>query len=304
MVWRHVRRLGRFLSKVVQETVADDVFMMAAAVAFYTCLSLAPLVVLLVWLGGFIGPEAQDALTDEFRAVVGFQGAEAVREIVERAREERPQFGTPLGFLGLLVLVYGATHVFIQLQHSMNMIWDVEPITGGKRILWDWIKKRLLSMAMICVVAFLLLVSLVLDAVIQYLAAGAAEIVPTLAFARIANVAVSLLVFVLVFAGIFKFVPDVRIEWRDVWFGAAVTSILFIVGRSLISLYLARYSFTSTYGAAGAFVVLLLWVYYSAFTLFLGAELTQVWSRRRGRGLEPQIPAEIDQVEVQKVVED
>lgn len=299
-----MRRLGNFLGKVLQETSDDSLFMMAAAVAFYTCLSLAPLVVLLVWLGGFIGPEAQDALTDEFRDVVGFQGAEAVREIVERAREERPQFGTPMGFLGLLVLVYGSTHVFIQLQVAMNMIWDVEPISGGKRIVWDWLKKRVASMAMVGVVAFMLLVSLVLDAVIQFFAAEAAEILPNLAFARIANVVVSFLVFVLVFAGVFKFVPDVKVEWRDVWFGASITSGLFIVGRALLSYYLATYSFTSTYGAAGAFVVLLLWVYYSSFTLFLGAEVTQVWSRRHGRGLETQIPAEIDQEEAHKVVED
>ena len=291
MAIRSLKGFGRFLLRVWWEILDDNVMMMAAAVAFYTCLSLAPLVVLAVSIAGLLGGDAQSALTGQFQDVIGYEGADAVHDLIEQAEDDTPDLKKPLGLLGVIVLLFAASRVFAQLQLSMNLIWDVQGKPG--RIIWQWLKKRLLSMAMLGAVGFLLLVSLILSAVISYLATRASARLPGGdAWIQAGNNVVSFIVFFFVFGAIFKFLPDVKIEWRDVWFGSAITTGLFVSGKYLISLYLGARAVTGAYGAAGALVVLLLWVYYSSVVLFVGAEITQVWARRHGGGLESDVPVE------------
>jgi membrane protein len=265
---------------------SDNVSRLAAALAYYTLLSLAPLLVIAIAVAGFVFGEdaARDRISGELGAVVGVEAARAIQEVVKRA--QAPEAGIVSSVLGVIVLFVGASGVFGELQSSMNTVWNVKPKPG--RGVMGVVKDRFASFTMVLGVAFLLLVSTVLSAALagvgHYLghALPGGEVVW-----QLANLVLSLGMVTTLFALMFKIVPDARIAWKDVWVGAGVTAALFTLGKSLIGLYLGRSGVSSAYGAAGSLVVLVVWVYYSAQILLLGAEFTQAYAQHYGTRVEP-----------------
>lgn len=272
---------------LIKETVLgwwdDKAPRLGAALAYYTSLSLAPLLVLAIGVAGLVfGDEAaQGQLVSQMEDMVGPEGAQMIETLVAKARE--PSTSILATVLGLFTLLIGATGVFGQLQEALNDIFGVEQKASGGVV--QLLKDRFLSLAMVLGVGFLLLVSLILSAILAALTKWVGGAIPQLAGAmQFGNLAVSLIVVTLLFAMIFKWLPDVELRWRDVWLGAAVTAVLFTIGKFAIGMYLGRTSIGSAYGAAGSFVVLLIWVYYSAQILFLGAEFVKVYVRHTSAG--------------------
>ena len=272
---------------------------MGAALAFYTLFAIAPLFVIVLALAGFwFGEEAaRRELFSQVSGLVGSEGGEAIQALVSAAR--KPTTGAWTTVIAVVTLFVGATGVFVQLQDALNSIWGVRRKPG--RGLRNFIKDRLLSFALIVGIGFLLLVSLILSAGLSALGNFMTGLLPTQATLwQWINFGVSFGVITLLFAIIFKVLPDVKIAWRDVWIGALLTALLFNLGKYLLGLYLGRSSVTSAYGAAGSLVIVLLWVYYSAQILFFGAKFTQIYSNRYGSHLEPASGAEA--VTVKEVV--
>jgi membrane protein len=276
------------LKTAFQEWNQDKAARLAAALAYYTLFSLAPLLILVIAIAGlfFDSAAVRDQLMGQVQALVGGTGADFVRTVLDNANRPGGNSGIVATIVSIVLLLVGATGVLTQLQLSLNTIWNVEarPDIGFMNI----VRKRLLSLGMIVVIGFLLLVSLVVSSVI----AGFSEYLSTLApgldtAVQLANFVVSFGITTLLFAMIFKYLPDVVITWRDVWFGAAATAVLFSLGKFLIGLYLGNSGFGSSYGAAGSVIILLVWVFYSAQILFYGAELTQVYGRRFGSQIQP-----------------
>ncbi|MDB5340296.1 MAG: hypothetical protein JWN70_5915, partial [Planctomycetaceae bacterium] len=264
---------------------------LGAALAFYTALSIAPLLVLSLRVAATVfGDEAaRGEIERQVQSLIGEQGGQAVQAMLENAN--KPESGTIATVLSVLTLLFGASGVFGQLQDSLNTIWEVKPKAG--RGVWGFIQDRFLSMAMVMGVAFLLLVSLVISAGLSALGNYSIHWPESLqVVSRIVNLVVSLAVFTGVFAMMFKFLPDVKIDWKDVWLGALITSILFTIGKFAIGLYLGHSALASSYGVAGSLVVLLVWVYYSAQIMFFGAEFTQVYANQHGRQIVPSENAE------------
>jgi membrane protein len=253
---------------------------MGAALAYYTTFSMAPLVVLTVGLAGMVveQAEARAAIVSQLSTLMGTDGgtiAEAI--LTHSANQEKGLWATVLGFLVLLV---GASGVFAELQDSLNTIWDAPP---RQRPWLALLQERLLSFAMVFVLGFLMLVSLVLSAGIATVGAGLQSWLPGFDLVwESANSLASFVVITLLFAAIYRFLPDVRIAWRDVWTGAALTAALFILGKLLLGFYIARSAFASVYGAVGSLVIILVWVFYSAQIFFFGAEFTRAFARRHG----------------------
>jgi membrane protein len=265
----------------------DNCLRLAASLAYYTALSLAPLILLIVGLLGVVLGRERVAgqLAAQLESLMGPAGRELVTSIVTTAS---PEGGTLATAVGLGTLVLGATAVFGELQTTMNLIWEVQPTptSGAWAGVRAWLRERVFSLTIVLALAFLLLVSLVVSAAL----AGAAALVwgpaQTL-LSRLLELAVSLAVLTLGFALLFKYVPDAEVRWRDVWLGGVVTAVFFTVGKTAIGYYLGHASVGSAYGAAGSMVVLLVWVYYSALIVFFGAEFTQAWATRHG-GVAPQ----------------
>jgi membrane protein len=277
-----IKTLWGVTMSTVQDWWEDNCLRLAASLAYYTALSLAPLLLLLVGLAGIVIERQQvaDQLAAQLESLMGPAGRELVTSILTTTS---PEGGTLAAVISLLTLFIGATAVFGELQATMNLIWEVQPAPtdGAWSGIWAWLKARFFSMALVLALAFLLLVSLVISAAL----AGAAALFQgpeqTL-LSRLLELAVSLLVLTLGFALLFKYVPDAEVRWRDVWLGGLVTAVLFTVGKTAIGYYLGYASVGSDYGAAGSLVVLLVWVYYSALIVFFGAEFTQAWATRHG----------------------
>ncbi len=275
MDWKALRqRRGvRFVERVGREFMKHDCMSMAAAVAFYTALSFAPLVLLLVTVGSFMGEERQGALIRSFSDQFGPRAGEVTEAVVESANDEPRKIGTLRGMLGVGLLLVSASVVFAQLQSSLNRIWEVKPKAGAGVL--QFVRRRLLSLGMVVVGMFILLVSLVLSSVVQNVVATGEGWA-----ARVGMFVASFVVATLLFAAIFKVLPDTSIAWRQVWTGAVLTSVLFSVGKFVLGLYLDKAGVAEGYGeAAGGLIALLVWVYYSCIILFVGAEVT----RQRGR---------------------
>jgi membrane protein len=275
------------VKETVNGFVSDDAMSLAGALAFYTALSLAPMLVILLRIASLLGEGTQQKLAGQIEGVVGQQAGQAIKMIMDSA-DKQPGWGSFAGIVSLVVLILSASGVFAQLQMSLNRIWNVKakPSEG----IWGWVRKRLLSIGMILALAFILLVSLAISAVIGVMMSQQGVIWQAV------NFIVSLGVFTVLFAAIFKYLPDVKMAWRDVWTGAITTAVLFAIGKWLIGLYLGHSSVASSYGAAGSLLVLLLWVYYSSLLVFLGAELTQVQARMRGSPIRPDAHAEWDKI--------
>lgn len=258
----------------------DEAMRRSASLAFYSIFSLAPLLVIVVAIAGLVfGDEAVSGrLAGQLERFMGEQSAETLQSMVESAR--KPMDNVLAMIVGVATLLSGASGVFTQLRTSLNRIWDVDgqPTHGWRSALIG----RFMSFAMVLCVGFLLLVSLVVSTLIDAFNErySAALPLPGLLLQAI-QIAVSLVVITTLFALIFRYLSEIRVAWRDALRGAVVTTLLFSLGKQLLGLYLARQTASSAYGAAGSVVVILMWVYFSAITLFLGAEFIQVWADRR-----------------------
>ncbi len=286
-----VKRAFTLVREAANEWSDDNASSLAASVAFYTLVSLAPLLLVVLAVSGFVfGAEA--ARGELFGQVAGLIGADAAK-VVEAAIDnagKNERTGVIASAINIGVLLFGATGAFTELQHALNTIWGVQTKAARetKATIWNYVRKRFLSFAMVLVLGFLLLVSLVLSAALSGLTGAWKGVVPGVSILwQPLNFGVSFLVTTFLFAMIYKVLPDAKVRWRDTWVGAGITSLLFGIGKLLIGLYLGNASFGSTYGAAGALVVTIVWVYYSAQILFFGAELTQVFARFRGEEIEP-----------------
>lgn len=259
---------------------------LAAALSYYTIFALAPLLIIAIAMAALFFDEAQvrTSILEELGGLIGPSGRQAIEAMIEGARQ--PTTGTIATIIGVITLLVAAGGLFGQLQDALNTIWEVQPKPG--RGIWGIIKDRFFSFAMVLGTGFLLLVSLLIStglAATGKLVAGEAY-GQTLMWRGISLV-VSFGVTSLLFALIFKVLPDAKVRWRDVWIGAIVTSALFSLGRFLISWYLGQAATESTYGAAGSLVALLIWIYYSTQILFLGAEFTQVYAQAYESDIKP-----------------
>ncbi|MHC1769983.1 MAG: YihY/virulence factor BrkB family protein [Verrucomicrobiia bacterium] len=274
------------LKQTASDWSSDNAPRLGAALAYYTVFSISPLMIIVVAIAGiWFGQEAaQRQIVEQVSGLIGTEGAEAIQGLLRNAW--KPRTGVWATVIAIATLLVGSTGVFVELQAALNTVWGVQTKSSASwfRFIWD----RVISFAMVLAIGFLLLVSLVVSAALsaagQYLngLAPDAQIV-----GQSINLAVSFVVITLLFALIFKILPDVKIAWRDVWIGAAMTTVLFTLGKFLLGLYLGTTGVASTYGAAGSVVVILIWVYYSAQILFFGAEFTQVYASHFGRGLRP-----------------
>jgi membrane protein len=278
------------LKDTFREWREDGANRLAAALAYYTTFSLAPLLVLIIAIAGLAGGReaAQTQTMTQVEDLLGTEGREFVEGMIDSA--SRPTTGLTATIIGAVTLFFGALGVFGELQNSLNTIWEVKPkpAKGPVDAVQRFIVKRLLSFTMVLGIGFLLLASLVVSAAISAFAGYIGTRWPLADFwLELINFLISFLVVTVLFAMIFKFLPEIKIAWKDVWLGAAVTSVLFSLGKFLIGLYLGRSEVGTTFGAAGSLAILLIWIYYSAQILFFGAEFTQVYANRYGSRIVP-----------------
>jgi membrane protein len=277
-----LRAAYEIVKETVEQFIDERAPRMAAALAFYTVFSLAPVLIIAVAVAGVVFGEesAQARIVYEVEALVGINGAHVVEGLIQNARE--PSSSVPATIIGLIALLVGASGVFGELQDSLNTVWNVKP--KDARPVLAILKRRFFSFAMVFGTGFLLLVSLVISAGLSALAEWGGRSAPAfLPALRVLEIGVSFAVVAVLFGLTFRLVPDVELTWRDVWPGALVTSALFGAGKFALGFYLGNRAPESAYAAVGSLLVLLLWVYYSSQILLLGAELTQVWSARRSR---------------------
>ncbi|MCM1981691.1 YihY/virulence factor BrkB family protein [Lyngbya confervoides] len=285
-------RLRKTIWLLVSETIAewkqDKASNLAAALAYYTIFSLAPLLIIVIAIAGFFFGEAavQGEVVGQLQGLVGKEGASIIQTTLENVQKNGTGSGFTASLISLGILFLGATGMFVQLQNALNAIWNVKP--KPNQGLMALVRTRILSFSMVVGIGFLLLVSLVISAILSAIGHVATGLLPGMdVLWSLLNLAVSFGITTLLFAMIFKFLPDVQIAWGDVWMGAGLTTLLFVAGKSLLGLYLGQSSFSSTYGAAGSLVIIVAWVYYSAQILFLGAEFTQVYARHFGSRIRP-----------------
>ncbi len=279
------------IKQTFSEFLEDDCLQMAGALAYYTVFSLPPLLVLVIIVAGVaFGRQAVEGhLEQEIASLVGSEAAVQVQTMVS-STSERLQSGDGLipTVLGAAAVIFGATGAFAQLQKALNRAWEVRPSPERPGII-TFLIKRLLSFGMILGTGFLLLVSLLLSAAISAFGNRVQDYLPDapVDIPTVLDFSLSIVVITVLFAAIFKVLPDARIKWRDVWTGAGVTAALFVIGKVVIGVYIGRSNPGSMFGAAGSLVLVLLWIYYSSIMLLLGAEFTQVWARRYGKQIQP-----------------
>jgi membrane protein len=271
--------------KVVWELVRDTASewwrhnapRLGASLAFYTMLSAAPLLVIVTYIASMAFGEqaAKGQIVHEFGGMIGREGAQIVQTMLANAYH--PTAGIWASIIGLVVLLVGATGVFAELQDALNTIWDVQPKPSAG--IWAAVKSRILTFALVLVIGFLLLVLLVISATLTAVSDWLGQSGPAPLWHTLDPLG-SLVVITLLFAAIYKILPDADLAWRDVWIGAALTAVLFTLGKYLIGLYLGSSGMSTTYGAAGSLAVFLIWIYYSAQIFYFGAEFTQVYARR------------------------
>lgn len=288
LISRNYWKLGK---ESVDKFWEDSPFQLSAALSFYTVLSLSPLVLIVVAAAGLVWGEqpVRSELLNQIQDLIGHAGAETVRTILESSTLSGQSVASMTA--GVITLLFGATTVFAQLQSSLNQIWGVKTAVNTvtrRGLLWSLIRTRLLSLALVLAVGFLLLVSLVVSATLAALQGYLSRTFPAGgALWQVLNFLIALLVISILIAMVYRVLPDVRLDWPDVWVGAIITSILFGVGKSLIGLYLGHASIGSSYGAAGSLVVFLVWIYYSSLIMFFGAEITFVYAQHRRRRVRP-----------------
>jgi membrane protein len=280
-----LRGINNIVRRSLASWLKDEASSMGAAIAFYTLFSLTPILLIVIWVASaFIAPDAvQTHVLTQMRLLLGDTGAAAVRTLLVSAR-----YGGKNGWstaVGVVTLLIGATSVFAQLQNSLNRIWRT-PNPEGKEGMWQAARDRLLSFGLVLCVGFLLLVSLIVSAGLESMGSWLGSFIADWhALVVGLDIALGFTIATVLFAMIYKYVPREQIAWSDVWVGALVTAFLFTVGKRVIVVYLGRVAFASAYGAAGSFLVLMLWVYYSAQIFLLGAEFTYSYAYEHGSRL-------------------
>lgn len=287
--WNRTRNAWSFVKDVLEAWSEDNCFRLSAALSYYTLFSIAPLVVVVIATAGvFYGEQAiSGVIFTRVNALIGPQAASGLQALVKNAYIGKPD--SLSGLVSIGVLLFSATVVLTALQGSLNTIWNVR-IRADKGIIY-FVISRLLALAMLLVIGFLLLATIVLNAIwvaifdylnqYQYLSNYSYYLIDA------GQQVISLGMTTLLFALIFKFLPDAKVRWRNVWIGSFTTSILFLIGRYIISFYLGNTNLTSLYGAAGSIILLIVWINYSSWIFFLGAEIIQVISKRRGDRILP-----------------
>jgi len=283
------------LKQTYEEWSQDEIPRLAAALSYYTAFSLAPLLVVVIAVAGLALGQAsvQEQILVQIRGLLGEQGGALVGSMLKAAM--RPREASLALLLSLVAVVMGASGLVGELQAALNTVWEVRPRPGGG--VWGLVRKRFLSFGLVLAVGFMLLVTLVMSAALATVRSAAVARAGALAGVfRLVGFVFDFALTTLLVGLIFKYMPDVRLRWREVMPGATVTALLFTVGKFAIGLYLGRAAVGSAYGAAGSLAIVLLWVYYSAQILLLGAEFTQVWARRHGAGIEPKPEADSTRV--------
>jgi membrane protein len=281
------KSIWQFLKATISEWIEAEPFQLAAALSYYTLFSLAPLLLIAIGVAGFVfGREAaQNQIVETLQGMIGQESAQTVQEMIQTS-SEKPKTGMISTIIGFIALLFGAGGVVGQLQTSLNRIWEVAPKPGQG--IWGFIRQRFFSFAMVLAIGFLLLVSLVITALLSSFTAMLSSFLGDATFvAHAIDILVSFGFVTLLFALIYKYVPDIEIQWRDVRVGAALTSILFTIGKYLIGLYIGTSGVSSSFGAAGSLITILVWVYYSSLIFFLGAEFTRVYAMEYGSGVAP-----------------
>ncbi|WGV23346.1 YihY/virulence factor BrkB family protein [Halotia branconii] len=281
-----LKAFWQLLQETFKEWSEDKASRLAAALAYYTIFSIAPLLIIVIAIAGVVFGEeaARGEIVNQIQGLVGQDGAEFIETAIQNASQ--PKTGTIASIISVVLLLIGATGLFSELQDSLNTIWEVKPKPGQGII--NIIRTRFLSFTMILGIGFLLLVSLVVSAGLSAVVTYFSNLLPGADFIwQIFNFVLSFAITTALFGLIFKVLPDVKITWNDVVIGAVITSFLFTIGRFVLGQYLGNATFGSTYGAAGSLVVILAWVNYAAQILFFGAEFTQVYARKYGSGMTP-----------------
>ncbi|MEM8673750.1 MAG: YihY/virulence factor BrkB family protein [Cyanobacteria bacterium P01_G01_bin.67] len=290
----NLRKIGRLLKETFQEWQEDKASRIAAALAYYTVFSISPLLVIIVAIAGaFFGEQtAQAQITDQLTDLVGEDGVKPI--LLALNNMSQPKIRGIASLISIGVLILGASGIFAQLQDALNTVWNVKPEPGRGGIS-NFIRKRIYSFLMVLVIGLLLILSLVLSAVVSTLNKYRIEFLPGSAnLWENLDFFVSLGLLTFLFCLMFKYVPDVKIAWKDVVVGSVITALLFLFGKFLLGVYISKGSLGSAYGAAGSLIVFLAWVYYSAQIVLLGAEFTQVYTRLYGSKVRPRKHSQID----------
>lgn len=299
----YFKELGKVIVAAFMGFINDNGLKLSAALAYYTVFSLAPLLILIISIASIVFK--QDALNNTlYPQIKGYIGADAAAQV--QSMVKGLQFSGKTGFAlvsGIVVLLIGASSIFVEIQDSLNIIWRVK--AKPKKSWLKLVQNRFLSFSLILSLGFLLMASLLVNFLINALSEKLAHFIPgvTHLFLNALNLVVTLIVIAVLFGIIFKFLPDVKIKWRDVRSGAVFTALFFVIGQVLIGLYLSFSAQGSTYGTAGSLIVILVWIYYTSTILYIGAEFTQVYAEARGSEIEPaEFAVHVQQTEVEHEV--
>ena len=274
------------IKEVFSEFSADDVMTQAAALAFYSGLAFAPLMTLTVWvLRVFTGDASKDKVAEVFGKVLGPATAEPMKQLLKESGDKGDSGMAAAGIISIVLVIFSASGVFGQVQSALNAVWHVEPKPSSG--IMGFVRKRILSMGMLASIMFLLMTSLIVSSGLQIFLNAFGNSLGAI-IGMIAEPIISIILFTVLFGAMFRFVPDAKIEWKPVWIGGLISAVLFTIGKFGLAIYLGHSDYSSSYGAAaGSFVALLTWVYYSSIIMLLGAEATEVTARRLGHGLTP-----------------
>lgn len=288
-------KLKRTIS-IIKETfskwIESDPFQLSAAVSYYALFSFPALIIIVIQTAGifYSQSEVRDKIMKEITSILGKDSATTIEEIIQNAVNQDQSFIAII--VGVATLLYGATGMFVALQKSLNAIWGVKPKPKNEYL--KMLRDRIFSLGLILVIGFLLLISLILTAVITALVGWIEYYLPDfmVEVIQLVNFFISLGLITVLFALIFKYLPDVKIRWDSVWIGAFVTSVLFVIGKSALGIYFGQMDPGSSFGAAGSVILILLWVSYSSLILFFGATFTKVYASHYGLGIKPSSYAE------------
>ena len=289
----NLRKIGRLLQKTFQEWQKDKASRIAAALAYYTVFSISPLLVIAIAIAGaFFGQEtASEQITDQLTALVGEDGVKPI--LVALNNISQPKIRGWASLISIAVLMLGASGIFAQLQDALNTVWKVKPQPGQGVLIF--LRKRLSSFLMVLAIGFLLILSLILSTVVAALSKYRTDFLPgSQILWENLDFLVSLGLLTFLFGLMFKYVPDVKIAWKDVFVGSIITALLFIFGKFILGIYISKGTLGSAYGAAGSLIVFLAWVYYSAQIILFGAEFTQVYSRMYGSKIRARKHSQVD----------
>jgi membrane protein len=279
--------IGLVVKDVLKEFSADNIFKYSASLSYYTVFSIAPLLVVLTTLFGFLfGKEAmQGRVYEQLNNFVGSKAAIQIQEIIRNIHLSKNSFVATV--ISLVILLIGATSIFGEIQDSINKIWGLE--IKQRKVWWKLVLNRLLSFSLIISIGVIMIVSLLLNAIVAAFGKFIGKFIAgySLYFIQISEAVLSLVVLTFLFALIFKILPDAKIHWRDVLFGGLITAIFFTLGKMGINFYIQKSNLTSIYGAAGSIIIFMVWVYYSSIILYLGAEFTKVYTKLYGKNISP-----------------